>query len=153
MLRGARGSVLDVPVGTGRFLPLYDELKLIASGIDSSEEMLALASKKKSKARLSVGDASKLTCKDKFFDHAVCVRFLDLIDEDAMVKVTKELFRVTRKQIVLTIRLGEKYVPKSNTAEHDEKKFRALIKRSGWMVAQDVPIFNAGWHVMKLMPR
>lgn len=153
-IEGASGSVLDVPVGTGRFLPLYERMLsgMEAVGVDISEEMLALA-RRKSDFPLEVGDATKLRFTDATFDVVVCVRFLDLIDEAAMCKVVTELCRVARERIILTIRLGEKYIPKSNTATHDEKKFLALIRRLGWIIAGDVPVFRAGWHVFKLERR
>jgi ubiquinone/menaquinone biosynthesis C-methylase UbiE len=142
--------VLDLPVGTGRFLKFYTQKNFDVVGLDISEEMLALARRKKTKAELRVEDATHTLEKDKSFDVSVCVRFLDLIDEGAMRKVMHELFRVTNHQIVLTIRFGEKYVPKSNTAEHDERKFRAMVSRAGWQVVIAEPIRDAGWHVLSL---
>ena len=47
MLDTLNGSVLDVPVGTGRFLKLYANLKMKCTGIDISEEMLTLARQKR----------------------------------------------------------------------------------------------------------
>jgi len=41
-------------------------------------------------------------------------------------------------------------VPKSNTATHDERKFRSLARRLGWMIAEEVEIFDAGWRVARL---
>jgi ubiquinone/menaquinone biosynthesis C-methylase UbiE len=153
MLQGAKGLVLDCPVGTGRYLKLYRELKLDFIGIDSSEEMLALARKKKLGDSLEIGDATNLNYKPRTFNHAVCIRFLDLIDEDAMQQTIKELCRVTRHTIICTIRFGDKYVPKVNTATHDEKKFKALIKRLGWKIAEERAIFGKGWFVLKLQPQ
>jgi ubiquinone/menaquinone biosynthesis C-methylase UbiE len=151
------GRVLDIPVGTGRFLRLYNHMNATAvDGIDSSDEMLALAAKKLKRLHraplvaLLKGDARKVARADRYYDTTVCVRFLDLIDEEAMRTVVKELCRVTKNQIVLTIRFGPKYLPKSNTAEHDERKFKALISKQGWHIARAEPIRDAGWHVLSL---
>lgn len=150
-------TVLDCPVGTGRFLDLYRERgALSVIGIDASDSMLALAQKKltkkagRTKFDLRVGDATATGLKDKSVAVSVCVRFLDLIDEDGMQKTVKELCRVTKDQIVLTIRFGDKYVPKSNTAEHDQKKFWAMVRRLGWDKTVTEGIFDAGWHVISL---
>jgi ubiquinone/menaquinone biosynthesis C-methylase UbiE len=147
-------QVLDCPVGTGRFLKKYHELSIHVHGYDISEEMLRLAKRKVPKGNkltyLSQHSATSLPTKDRFFDGAVCVRFLDLIDEEAMRKVMEELARVPKRFIILTIRLGDKYVPKSNTAEHDARKFRALVKRLGFSVSDSAQFREGSWHVMLL---
>lgn len=157
LLPGGLTSVLDCPVGTGRFLPLYDSRKVpCVLGIDASEEMLALARKKVNRRRtgavtlMVVGDAANLEGSDRTWDACICVRFLDLIDETAMRAVVTELCRVARRAVILTIRLGESYVPKVNTATHDRRKFNALVKKLGWTIEESIPIFDAGWVVMRL---
>ncbi len=154
-------SVLDCPVGTGRFIDVYADMNVpMLQGIDISEEMVALASKKVPRIMrqhadvdLRVGDASKLDLPDASHDVAVCVRFLDLIDEEAMLAVLTEMCRVSKSAILLTIRLGKRYVPKSNTAEHDEKKFWALVRRLGWECGEKVPFRDAGWWIIRLQRR
>lgn len=152
-LEGAPGPVLDVPVGTGRFLALYARLGLTVTGVDASQEMLALARRKKhavGRCFLEPGDASALNYEDWMFGTSVCVRFLDLIPEENMHDVLRELCRVTQDRIILTIRLGEKYVNKSNTCEHDRKKFYRLVKSHHWQVEHATPIFGQGWEVVRL---
>lgn len=150
-------SVLDCPVGTGRFIPLYAKRKITVIGVDASEEMLRLARKKKMwSGRLVLGDATDLSegsGQDNYrfeADAVVCVRFLDLIDQDAMYRVMKELMRVARRHVVLTIRLGDEYVPKVNTATHSRKAFLRLVSVNGWKVDHMIPIFKAGWMVVRL---
>jgi len=150
MLHTLRGSVLDIPVGTGRYLQLYRDYKLNCTGIDTSEEMLTLAKKKKLPGNLLIGDAQKIDFPTKSFDHVVCVRFLDLIDEPAMLRVVKELCRVAKQTIIFTIRLGDKYVLKVNTATHDARKFKAYVQKQGWIIAEEQPIFKQGWQVIRL---
>jgi ubiquinone/menaquinone biosynthesis C-methylase UbiE len=152
MLQGAKGTVLDCPLGTGRFLQLYKTLGLRCYGVDCSADMLNLARKKHllPARNLLQQDARDLGFKDQSLDHTVCVRFLDLIDEGAMQAVLCELMRVTRHSIICTIRFGQTYVPKVNTATHDQRKFGALIKRKGWKITEQHPIFEQGWNVLKL---
>lgn len=168
-------SVLDVPVGTGRFFGIYKKLGVLrVAGVDCSDEMLALARKKlrgetvltefkhgyqaldsgDGKKRiwyLQQGDARNL--KDfKKLDVAVCVRFLDLIDEKAMHQVVNQLCDHA-SYVICTIRFGEKYKPKSNTAEHDRKKFMLHLTKLGFAVEEEHPIFNQGWNVLLLKRR
>ncbi len=119
-------------------------------GLDSSEEMLALAGRKRSGADLLQGDATQLNYKDRHFDHVASIRFLDLIPEDAMRAAMSEFCRVAKSTVTVTIRFGKKYVPKSNTAEHNHDKFFALVASLGFECAEKVPIFDAGWHVLHL---
>jgi len=154
-LENEKGSVLDVPCGEGRFLKLFVGLKLHPiMGVDASEEMLKLAAKRGwLAAELENGDATKLRFASCEYDIAICIRFLDLIPEGDMRAVVRELCRIADRVVVLTIRLGPKYVAKSNTATHDEKKFLALLRQLDWRIIDRVPIFNAGWHVLKLVRR
>lgn len=152
-------SVLDVPVGTGRFLKLYDDLQMrTVHGVDASEEMLALAQKKpvarllerQGRLTLEQGDATSLRWSDGTVDVVVCVRLLDLLDEQSMTWVVREICRVARRAVILTIRLGDEYVPKSNTATHDRARFNRVVRGLGWRIEESVPIFDAGWTVMRL---
>lgn len=148
------GRLLDVPVGTGRFLGLYEGLGVRVVGIDLSEDMLREAGKKLRGhewdfCSLWKGSATELDYETRHFDTAVCVRFLNLIDEKSLRLVMAELFRVTRSRIVLTIRLGDKASGKF-LATHDRGRFLALIRRAGWRVGEEVPVFRQGWVVMRL---
>src|SRR5215204_2829758 len=87
-------TVLDVPVGTGRYLALYQQLGLNAVGVDTSTNMLALAQRKMLPVQLVRGSALALGFQDQEFDAVVCVRFLDLIEEEAMRQAVKEICRV-----------------------------------------------------------
>jgi len=143
-------TVLDVPVGTGRFLPLYRTLKLKGWGIDSSEEMLAQARKKPGADRLKLSVGNVLQDDLPKAQTAVSVRFLDLIDEPAMLIAMDKLMAAATDHIILTIRLGDSYILKSNTATHAERKFMLRIFKRGWHVVEDVPIFTQGWRVLCL---
>lgn len=149
--RGKQSKLLDMPVGTGRFLEAYRRLGYRPTGVDSSEEMLEQAQRKGPwGGGLLVGDARHLEFLDKTFDVSVCVRFLNLIEEEALREVMRELDRVTRRMIVLTIRLGEEYHSGSSMATHDDKRFRALVRRLGWQFGAEVPWRAQGWLITRL---
>jgi ubiquinone/menaquinone biosynthesis C-methylase UbiE len=153
MMRDEKGTVLDAPVGEGRFLQLWRDLGLTCTGVDASEEMLALAKKRRRpglSATLQTGDLRSLEFRDAKFDCAACIRFLDLVDEEAMRAALTEILRVTRRAVVLTVRLGPEYVLKTNTATHHESRFFSLLHSRGWRIQKTVPIFNEGWQVIKL---
>jgi ubiquinone/menaquinone biosynthesis C-methylase UbiE len=151
MLRDARGSVLDVPVGTGRFLGLYRSLGLAVTGVDISEHMLAEARRRVrggDKTTLSVGDATSLEHASKSHDSVVCVRLLNLMSEENMTRALLECCRVARSRVVLTIRLGPEYVLGATTAVHDEKRFARAVASADWRVAEKVPVLR--WRVICL---
>lgn len=148
-------SVLDCPVGTGRFIKIYKAMDVeFVTGVDVSERMIALAKRKArsypNDLKLEVGDALHIIAKNRWYDMAICVRFLDLIDEEAMRAVVTEMARVSKKYIICTIRLGENYVPKSNTAEHDRNSFKRLIKRLGFKIEKSAQFREGSWHVLLL---
>jgi len=160
MLTGLRPQTgMDCPVGTGRFFYLYHQLSVATvTGVDSSEQMLAIAKGKLKNKKvppsyvLQVGDARKLEGLSPS-DVIVAVRFLDLIDEPSMQAAMRCFMKLAKRAIICTIRFGDKYVLKSNTAEHDRKKFLAMISRGGFKITGDVPIFEAGWHVLRMERR
>lgn len=144
-------KVLDVPVGTGRMLKFFEKSGFDVTGVDSSEDMLALAGKLKVKnVILKQGDATKLEFKDKSFDAVLCLRLLHLVPEKEMQKIMKELTRVAKGLMIVTIQLNTEYYEGQDTVTHVDTKFRTLIKRLGWDIADTKKLTGAGWHVMKL---
>src|SRR5580765_7687400 len=113
-------KILDCPVGTGRFLPIYRRLSISGVvGIDSSEAMLAEAKKKKFKYKLQQGFADSIEYDDLEFDTSVSVRFFNLIEPAALREVFSELSRVTSRHMICTIRLGPEYHSNSSMCTHD----------------------------------
>lgn len=146
-------SVLDIPFGEGRFVWLHKKKGYETLGIDSSGEMLALARRKMNgikNIKTMTGDARSTGLEDRSYDAVLCIRFLDLIDEDSMRAVMGELTRIAKRTIICTIRLGTKYVCKVNTATHDQKKFKHMVTRAGFKVVRDVPVFSEGWHILQM---
>jgi ubiquinone/menaquinone biosynthesis C-methylase UbiE len=100
-------SVVDVPVGTGRFVELYQKLGMRATGIDVSPDMLARAREKADRAQASItlqeGDIRAIDAPDGAFDAAVCIRFLNWVDLDGVRGVLNELTRVADRYLVVSI--------------------------------------------------
>jgi len=104
--RGA--TVLDVPVGTGRFIEFYKRFQLRVTGVDASLDMLAEADRK-AKAldfQLAVvhGTIFDLAFDGDSFDAVVCVRFLNWLDEPDFAAAVGELARVTCEHLILGVR-------------------------------------------------
>lgn len=76
-------SVLDVPFGTGRFVPIYRKRRMKITGLDISHEMFNAARKELGPALdqcdLRVGNATSLPFEDRSMDLIVCFRFLQNI--------------------------------------------------------------------------
>jgi len=105
-------SILDVPLGTGRFLGIYEQGRMrTIVGIDISMDML-LQAKQKNSVRQSgndvymiVGDAERLPIKDNSVDYVVCIRFLNWLSEAHFTNVLKECHRVARRGLIVGVRV------------------------------------------------
>jgi ubiquinone/menaquinone biosynthesis C-methylase UbiE len=107
--RGAR--VLDIPVGTGRFIPLYKNLGLHVLGVDIAPAMLAEARVKASSSdvTLAIGNASCIAARDRSFDIVVCFRLLHLLPPEMLDQVIGELARVSSGCVYLQVYVRDKW--------------------------------------------
>lgn len=101
------GTVLDLPVGTGRFFEYYGGADSVV-GIDISKHMLAQARDKASalgatRIELKEGDALSLPCADSSFDTVFCFRLVHLMPPELVPGVFVELARVTRGHILMQV--------------------------------------------------
>jgi SAM-dependent methyltransferase len=100
-------TVLDVPVGTGRFLHPYLRMGFLVTGLDVSESMLALAGAKleedPSAVTLQDGSIFSLDFPDDSFDLTVCMRFCNWVTTAALQKALAELTRVTSGHLIVSI--------------------------------------------------
>ena len=101
-------SVLDAPIGTGRFLPIYKSRFLKPHGIDVSADMLAQARLYADAVGVFVDlierDIRQLPFADNRFDAALCVRFVNLVGAPGIGEVLKELARVSRSHVLIGVR-------------------------------------------------
>lgn len=103
----AGAIVLDLPVGTGRFIPLLAECGLVTQGFDISEDMVAEARRRHGDRfqllTLAVGDAERLALPDQSVDAVICWRFFHLIPRPVMDRVLREFRRVCRGPILVQV--------------------------------------------------
>ena len=95
--------VLDLPVGTGRFIEYYQAKDIQVVGIDISESMLLEAGKKvaSSSIKLGLGDARVLDYPDNAFGYVLCWRLLHLLPPDILREVVCELARVASGKLYI----------------------------------------------------
>jgi ubiquinone/menaquinone biosynthesis C-methylase UbiE len=100
-------SILDVPVGTGRFLDFYVEQGFTVTGLDISSDMLAHARDKaaglSAGITLQEGSIFSIAYPMNHFDVSVCIRFMDWVGDRDLATAMAELVRVTRTAIVVYV--------------------------------------------------
>lgn len=170
----AGSTVLDCPVGTGRFLHFYAQRGLRFIGMDRSGDMLVQSALKlltedqvatwvqASNERgtilpfqlrdigsyLIIGDACKTGLNDKCVDAAVVCRLTRwLIEEQGpagIVAMLKEMQRVSRQRIIVTVRVEN----------HKWAVSRHLVNSAldGWQIARDERGHEDAYRVLMLEP-
>jgi SAM-dependent methyltransferase len=151
----APGRMLDVPIGTGRFLPLCSRVRVVA-GVDLSGPMLAEAQRRSvdlelTKLFLARGSITQLPFANHSFDLSLCCRLLHLLPEAQLEPAFAELARVTAGRICAQAyvrgplwlrargrlqRMTETQAPGSAWAHihaysHEEHTLRAAAERAG----------------------
>lgn len=132
------GSVLDIPIGTGRFLSLYRDLGFRCIGMDVSEDMMVQARAKCAEAFIRDGDLLDIPLPDQTVDYAVCIRLLTLIDTPDMVRGMAELGRVTRKAIIVSTKVDRERSVQRRSITHPESVFLKAVSDAGFSVADRV---------------
>ncbi len=139
-------TLLDLPVGTGRFLQYYGKVEKVI-GIDISDDMLQVAMKKADKLSSNIvlhkGDAFSLQYPDEYFEHIVCFRLMHLIPPDKRLNLLNELKRVVSKKIILQVYMS-KATPLSQKIF---RKLRALVTQKNkiqkpWSHIQSYNLFQ-----------
>ena len=109
--QGARA--LDVPVGTGRLIPLLAERRLDAHGLDISADMLEQSRRKAAEVGanmwLGQGDIRDIPFPDDHFQLVSCLRFLNWIDEDCVEEAMAEVARVASDKLLIGVRYYAPY--------------------------------------------
>jgi hypothetical protein len=96
---------LDLPVGTGRLVPLLRERRISTVGADISLEMMRVARRKLGPPLPLVQcNAEHLPHRDGAFDGVFAIRFLFHLDAGARLRILRELCRVSRHWLVLDAR-------------------------------------------------
>jgi ubiquinone/menaquinone biosynthesis C-methylase UbiE len=101
-------TVLDLPVGTGRFAAEYKMNGLRPTGMDVSPDMLAEAGAKARAQGLDMtlveGDIRKIASPDNGFDAVICICFLNWVNEAGVRAALHELARVARSDMIVSVR-------------------------------------------------
>jgi ubiquinone/menaquinone biosynthesis C-methylase UbiE len=126
---GDAKTVLDAPVGTGRFIPFYLSRGIVVTGIDLSSDMVEIAAEK-GPSQLGIGDIRSLNFQNKSFDVAACIRLTGWLNPTDLRAATSELLRVAHKAVI-GIRAADKASNKGRLWVHDKAYFLGLLAENG----------------------
>lgn len=98
-----QGSVLDVPFGTGRYVPIYEQKGLQYLGVDISPDMLAQAKRKYPRANCRVGTVFDLPAGH---ETAVCTRLLNWLYPEQLRKAMRQLCQAA-ETLIFSARTGK----------------------------------------------
>ena len=144
-------TVLDVPVGTGRFFKIYKERGLIITGVDTSNDMLAEARKKRIKALLLNCDIRHLDLVGRF-DVSVCIRLSNWLEPYDMGESLKELSRVSHT-VIFGIRTSCGSEPERNSGHlwvHGHGHFLNVLHKASLSIMDMRQIDTGGYKVYRL---
>ena len=146
-------TVLDVPFGTGRFVPFYANQKMQIFGLDASEDMIKVAERELGSGfaacDVKVGDAMALPYDDNQFDLGVCFRFLShIVSYEQACKVLAELRRVCGKHLIVQLRVRRDDAPavdridpnKSMDDNLDLAGVTQMLTQAGFRITKKVPL-------------
>ncbi len=134
-------SILDVAIGTGRFLPFYAKKQHVVYGIDISKDMLQQAKIKLNPhhagnvalgnmaTHLINGDAENIPLPDKSINYVICIRLLNLTPKPIFINILNELRRVTVNGVLVGLNLQLPMTIGFCTRWILEKLFRVFLKR------------------------
>jgi ubiquinone/menaquinone biosynthesis C-methylase UbiE len=98
------GTVLDIPCGTGRLLPVLFDAGLQVTGADISEEMLSVAKQRfagNNAARFQKIDAEAMAFAENTFDYVTSYRLMCHLPPEVRTRVLNEMIRVCKKTLVV----------------------------------------------------
>jgi len=138
-------TVLDAPVGTGRFIPIYLEQGLRVTGLDLSEDMLREAAlhrpEEAGALELVKGSTTSLPFPDATFDAVISFRFLPgKLNLVSVRKSLREFARVTRGKAYLLLKVAEEPVDRtwrdrwSRLGERTMEEFEVLLGDAGYAI-------------------
>lgn len=138
-------SVVDIPFGTGRFVPYYLERGYQVYGLDSSDEMLkqarAILGEQMDGVHVERGFSTDLPFETDQFDMVVSTRFLrDIITFKDTKKTLSEFARVAKKYGIL--QMGVALTEPYEIPADDEKmgsrmslaQVEALLREHGFKI-------------------
>jgi SAM-dependent methyltransferase len=107
-------TILDVPLGTGRFLDFYARAGCRVLGLDISQDMMAVARDAdghESLRALVQGDAASIPLRDRCVDYVVCTRLSNWLPPPVLARAVSEFARIARRGLVIEARVGRRLGP------------------------------------------
>lgn len=105
-------SVLDVPLGTGRYLEYYARNQLRIIGLDVSHDMLRQAKRTGVALDALRGDVMAIPLRTSSVDYVVSTRLMNWLPAPAMATALAEMSRVSKRGVLLGIRESEPFTPR-----------------------------------------
>lgn len=147
MIKGAR-HILDCPVGTGRFLTIYQSMGIEVTGLDISPHMLTLAHEY-GIGTMMEGDATAIPLPDNAVDTVVCFRLFFHLQPEDIQAVAREFMRVASDRIVFDARVGNSTsVPFSGAIVHASADLQAAFP--GWKITKTLG--PASYPILQMQP-
>ena len=147
-------TVLDVPVGTGRFIPGYKALGWEVTGVDLSADMLRIA-KDRGCDHCAIGDIRNLKVEEEnvpeVFDLSVCIRLTNWLSPEDLKKAVQSLANVSRYQII-GIRTQPKYQPKGRLHKHSLSYFLSCLESAGLVIKERRAIKEGSYSIYLCEP-
>ena len=140
--------VFDVGIGTGRFIPFYEEKGFKVLGLDISNDMLCQAKKKvqypqRNNIYLAHGDVLNLKSSSVYenLDVIICTRLISLLDASDAIKLMTLFKDLNAGKVILTNR-----DPITGQNEHKYTCTRELIT-DGWLRVSVQRIFKSQFYM------
>lgn len=138
-------TILDVPVGTGRFIPAYERNEHNWSGADISEDMLKEADGKRTRqdiGQLGLASITDIPINNGSFALSIACRITRWLNPEQRTVALKELQRVTTGKIVFTARIA------NHPYAYPVEAIEAAL--DGWKIASNIEAGEPDYRVFVL---
>lgn len=153
-ITGPVDTILDFPSGAGRLFQAYQPFGKRFFAFDISLEMLRFARQNlmEWKPSMSVGSAFSMPLKDRSVDAAFSARLFHHVPDSAeRLRYLRELFRVSRKFVVLTFfhtwslknllrMIRRPFNRKKPKVTMTTGELRAIAREAGWELVATIPL-------------
>lgn len=104
-------QILDAGCGGGAYVEFLTRKGLKVTGLDKHSQFLQLAKNQQYLGTYVQGDITSIPFADKSFDCTYCFDVLEHVNDQLAVQ---ELFRVTRKRLIITVPKEDEIMPRYN---------------------------------------